>query len=77
MVNINKYDTNDTRMRFTTKSWAAFRVKSFKAAVIRRKWLGGGGCGGGGGGGRGGGRRLEVTDGRATSQKINKSGLKV
>ena len=34
------------RMRFTTKWRAAFRVKSFKAAVIRRKWVGRGGGGG-------------------------------
>ena len=26
-------------MRFTTQWRAAFRAKSFKAAVIRRKWL--------------------------------------
>ena len=30
------------RMRFTTQWRAAFRVKSFKAAVIRKKWLEGG-----------------------------------
>ena len=30
------------RMRFATPWRAAFRVKSFKVAVIRRKWLGGG-----------------------------------
>ena len=28
------------RMRCTTQWGAAFRVKSFKAAVIRRQWLG-------------------------------------
>ena len=27
------------RMRFTTQWGAAFRVKSFKAVVIRRKWF--------------------------------------
>ena len=51
------------RMRFTTKWRAAFRVKSFKVAVIRWKWLGGEGEGGGGDG-----RRLEVAGGRATLQ---------
>ena len=51
-------------MRFTNQWQAAFRVKSFKADVIRRKWLGvGGGVGEGGGGGR----RLEVTGRRAKS----------
>ena len=35
-------------MRFTTQWRAAFRVKSFKAAVIRRGCLGGGEGGGGG-----------------------------
>ena len=50
------------RMRFTTQWWAAFKVKSFKAVVVRRKW------GGGGGGGGGNGRRLEITSGGATSQ---------
>ena len=40
-------------MRFTTQWRAAFRVKSFKAIVVGRKWLGAG-CGGGGGGGGGG-----------------------
>ena len=50
-------------MGFTTQWWTAFKVKSFKAAVIRRKWLGGEGGGGGGG------RRLEVTGGRVTSQR--------
>ena len=34
-------------MRFTTQWRAAFRVKSFKAVVIRGKWAGGGGGGGG------------------------------
>ena len=52
------------RMRFTTEWRAAFRVKSFEAAVIRRNWLGRGERGEGGGGGR----RLEVTGGRATWQ---------
>ena len=52
-------------MRFTTQWRAAFRVKSFKAVVIRRKSLGGGG----GVEGRGGGRTLKVTGGRATSQR--------
>ena len=49
-------------MIFMTQWRAAFRVKSFKAAVRRKWWEGGGGGGGGGG------RRLEVTDGRSTSQ---------
>ena len=49
-------------MRFTTQWWAAFRVKSFKAAVIRGK-LSGGGRGGGGG------WRLEIAGGGATSQR--------
>ena len=44
-------------MRLTTQWRAAFRVKSFKAVVIRRRWLVGGEGGGGGGrvgeGGRG------------------------
>ena len=31
------------RMRFITQWQAAFRFKSFKAVVIRKKWLGGGG----------------------------------
>ena len=53
-------------MRFTTQWQAAFRVKSFKAVVVRREWLR---RGGGGGGGRGGGRRLEVTGRRAMSQR--------
>ena len=34
-------------MRITTQCRVAFRVKSFKAAVIRGKWLGGGRGGGG------------------------------
>ena len=38
------------RMRFTTQWRTAFRVKSFKTAVTRRKCWGGGGGGGGGGG---------------------------
>ena len=38
-------------MRFTTQWRAAFRVKSFKAVVIRRKWWGGGGGRKGEGGG--------------------------
>ena len=43
-------DSNDTirRMRFTTQWRAAFRVKSFKAVVIRGKLSGVGGGGGGG-----------------------------
>ena len=46
------------RTRFTTQRRAALRVKSFKAAFIRKKWWGRGGGGGGeGGGGGGGGRR--------------------
>ena len=45
---------------------AAFRIKSFKAAVISRKW-------GGGGGGGGGGMRLEVTGGRVTSQNMTEA----
>ena len=47
-----------------TQWQAAFKVKSFKAAIIRRKWLGGGG-----------GRRSEVTGGRATSQKMKHAKL--
>ena len=34
-------------MRFATQWWAAFRVKSFKAVVIRGRWSGGEGGGGG------------------------------
>ena len=63
------YDLKIRRMRFTTHWRADCRFKSFKAAVIRRKWLGERrGRGRGGGGGGGGGRRLEVTGGRATWQ---------
>ena len=54
------------RMRFTTQWRAAFRVKSFKAVVIRGKLLGEGDGGGGGGGG---GWRLEIAGGGATSQR--------
>ena len=32
-------------MKFTTQWRATFKVKSFKAALFRRKWLGGGGGG--------------------------------
>ena len=53
------------RMRFTTQWRAVFRVKSFKADVVRREWLGVGE----GEGGRGSGRRLEITGGGATSQR--------
>ena len=48
-------------MRFTTQWRAAFRVKSFKAVVIRRKLSGEGGGGGG--------WRLEIAGGGATSQR--------
>ena len=52
-------------MRFTTQWQAAFRVKSFKAVVIRGKLSGERGGGGGGGGGW----RLEIAGGGATSQR--------
>ena len=48
------------RMRFTTQWRAAFRVKSFKAVVIRGKLPGEGEGDGGGGVGRWG--RLEIGD---------------
>ena len=53
----NWYDTI-RRMRFTTQWRTAFRVKSFKAVVIRGKLSGEGGGGGGGGG-----WRLEIAGG--------------
>ena len=58
-------------MRFTTQWRTTFRVKSFKAVVIRGKLPGEkeGDRGGGGGGGGGGGWRLEIAGGGATSQR--------
>ena len=46
-----KLENTIRRMRFTTQWRAAFRVKSFKAAVIRGKLPGEGEGDGGGGGG--------------------------
>ena len=59
-MSVNSFSQPVRRMRFTTQWGAVFWVKSFKAAVIRRKWFGGEGGGGGrrGGGGGDGGRRL-------------------
>ena len=56
-----RYDTI-RRMRFTTQWRAAFRVKSFKAVVIRGKLSGEEGGGGGG-------WRLVIAGGGATSQR--------
>ena len=57
------------RMRFTTQWRTAFRVKSFKAVVIRGKLPGEKEGDGGEGGGGGGGWRLEIAGGGATSQR--------
>ena len=52
------------RTKCTTKWQAAFRVKYFKVAVIRWKWLGGEGGGGGG-------RRFGVTGGGASPKQCS------